>query len=87
MLRKIYISALQPDAGRRLLWITPCKPQAQLGVDMDPIPPLNCEAVQPAMGLRGRDTRTPRVAPGVIHLGRLAASTCSAQKVLCNISN
>jgi hypothetical protein len=23
MLRKIYISALQPDAGRRLMWITP----------------------------------------------------------------
>jgi hypothetical protein len=26
-------SALQGDAERRPIWITPCKPQAQLGVE------------------------------------------------------
>jgi hypothetical protein len=31
-------------------------------------PPANCVAVQPATGLRERDARTPRVAPGVIHI-------------------
>jgi hypothetical protein len=33
MLRKTDIYALQVDAGRRLTWITPCKPQAQLRVE------------------------------------------------------
>jgi hypothetical protein len=31
MLRMAYICAWQVDAGRRSRWITPCKPQAQLG--------------------------------------------------------
>jgi hypothetical protein len=35
MLRSTFC-ALQVDAGRRLIWITPCKPQAQLGVETAP---------------------------------------------------
>jgi hypothetical protein len=31
-----WICALQVDAGRRQIWITPCKPQAQLGVETVP---------------------------------------------------
>jgi hypothetical protein len=38
MLRSTFC-ALQVDAGRRPRWITPCKPQAQLG-DMDN-PPIS----------------------------------------------
>jgi hypothetical protein len=34
MLRKVYISALQGDAGRRLIWITPCKRSAARGRDV-----------------------------------------------------
>jgi hypothetical protein len=35
MLRNTFC-ALQVDAGRRLSWITPCKPQAQHGVETAP---------------------------------------------------
>jgi hypothetical protein len=81
--------ALQVDAGRRLIWITPCKRSAARGGANTP--------PQPRSGLNRFAVRTggmpmqPRAAPaarhGVIHPGRLPASTCSAQKVLRNINS
>jgi hypothetical protein len=45
--------SLRPDAVWRLIWITPCKPQAQLGVSAIATPAtakqLNCYAVQAAV--------------------------------------
>jgi hypothetical protein len=88
MLRRTFC-ALQVDAGRRLIWITPCKPLAQLG-DMNSLPYPNCEAVQPATGLRREVRSAPSCARGlhgVIHFGRLPAFTCNAQiYTLRNIS-
>jgi hypothetical protein len=83
MLRKVYICALQVDAGRRLIWITPGATRGGYGSP-------------PSSELRSSSTRygvvetqciasLPRVAPGVIQIRRLPASTCSAQKVLRNI--
>jgi hypothetical protein len=76
ILRRAWLCAQRPDAGRRLIWITPCKPQAQLGV----------EAVLPLYELRSGSTATqllecrlrlPRAAlrlHGVIHVRRHTAS-------------
>jgi hypothetical protein len=77
----VYIYVLRIDAGRHLIWITPCKPKAQLGV-WAACPDPNCEAVQPATGLRWREEPffTPSCAfglHGVIQIGRLPASICS----------
>jgi hypothetical protein len=53
------LSLLSPDAGRRLTWIAPCKPQAQPGV-WTATPYLNCGAVQLVAGLRrGGVSSTP----------------------------
>jgi hypothetical protein len=37
-------AVFDPDAGRRLIWITPGKPQAQPGVEPTSLSRLNCEA-------------------------------------------
>jgi hypothetical protein len=60
MLRSTFC-ALSVDAGRRPRWITPCKLQAQLGLQLHP-PCTNCEAVQPAPGLRRGVRSTPSCA-------------------------
>jgi hypothetical protein len=84
MLRKIDICALQVDAGRRPRWITPCKPQAQLGAwasscirTAKQFNPLRYGIVE---------TRCIASLLGVIRIRRLPASIGSAQKVLRNIS-
>jgi hypothetical protein len=50
-LRAGWFCAWGADAVRRLSWITPSKPKAQLGA-WTALPYLNCEAVQLATGLR-----------------------------------
>jgi hypothetical protein len=64
MLRMVYIYVLRIDAGRHLIWITPCKPKAQLGV-WAAFPDPNCEAVQPRYGVEveRRVSTLPRAAP------------------------
>jgi hypothetical protein len=94
MLRNTFC-ALQVDAGRRLIWITPCKPKAQLG-DMysPPISELRSSSTRYGVARQSRDGARPVSTPscafglhGVIHLGRLPASTCNAQiYILRNIN-
>jgi hypothetical protein len=73
--------AMGRDAGRRHMWITPCKPKAQLGVWLLSLPQprsgLNCYAV-----LGGEDA-TPRAAlrlQGVIHIECLRHSCLRREK-------
>jgi hypothetical protein len=76
MLRSTFC-ALQVDAGRRLIWITPCKPQAQLG-DMDnpPVYP-NCVTVQPSRGCTA-GVETERA----LSLPRAAPAACTGLSIL-----
>jgi hypothetical protein len=80
--------ALQ-DAGRRLIWITPCKPQAQLGVETaSSLPELRSSSTHDGVVETWHAASLPRAAlrlHGVIQIRRLPAS-CNAQKVLRNIS-
>jgi hypothetical protein len=86
MLRKIYICALQVDAGRRPRWITPCKRSAARGGDRHPSA-RTAKRFNPLRGCRDAMHRvsTPSCAcglQGVIQIRRLPASTESVQKVL-----
>jgi hypothetical protein len=47
------------DAGRRLIWITPCKRSAVRGTASSSFE--NCVAVQPATGLRGGERLYPEL--------------------------
>jgi hypothetical protein len=66
-----------PNAVRRLMWITPCKPQAQLGVETQCLASLRCIAsLLPELrsssthyGVEGSMTFSlPPVSLGVIHI-------------------
>jgi hypothetical protein len=82
--------ALQVDAGRRLIWITPCKPQAQLGVETaSALLELRSSSTHYGVVETWHAASLPRAAlrlHGVIHIGRLPASTGNAQIILRNIS-
>jgi hypothetical protein len=90
MLRKVYISALQGDAGRRLIWITPCKPQAQLGVETAPsLPELRSSSTRYGVVETWHAASLPRAAlrlHGVIQIRRLPASCNTQIYILRNIS-
>ncbi|MDR1171502.1 MAG: hypothetical protein LBL24_03505 [Bacteroidales bacterium] len=45
------VSTTQPDAGRRLIWITPDKPQAQSGVEADALPPSELRSSSTRYGI------------------------------------
>ncbi|MDR1172807.1 MAG: hypothetical protein LBL24_10165, partial [Bacteroidales bacterium] len=66
------------DAGRRLIWITPDKPQAQPGVGADAPLPSELRSSSTRYGVAGAlSSAIPRVARrlhGVINIGCLPAS-------------
>jgi hypothetical protein len=88
MLRNTFC-ALQ-DAGRRLSWITPCKPQAQHGVETAPsLPELRSSTPRSGVVETWHAASLPRAAlrlHGVIQLRRLPASCNEQIYILRNIS-
>jgi hypothetical protein len=78
----MYICALQ-DAGRRLIWITPCKPQAQLGVETAPSL-AHCIRMQRRIALECSDALHWNAATHCIGMHRRIALEC-ADALLCKV--